>query len=109
MIQAYVYKFASLVSQLVKKLPAMQKTWVQYLGWRDPVEKGKATHSSISGPEDSIDCRVHGVAELDMTERLSLFTYVCNFKRRVVRVWAQMACRANSQSGKHYLLEPNCA
>ena len=108
MIQAYVYKFASLVSQLVKKLPAMQKTWVQYLGWRDPVEKGKATHSSISGPEDSIDCRVHGVAELDMTEGLSLFTYVCNSKRRVVRVWAQMACRANSQSGKHYILEPNC-
>ena len=39
--------WASLVAQLVKNLPAMQKTWVQSLGWEDPLEKGKATHSSI--------------------------------------------------------------
>ena len=38
---------ASLVSQLVKNLPAMQETWVWPLGWEDPLEKGKATHSSI--------------------------------------------------------------
>ena len=38
---------ASLVAQRVKNLPAMQKTWVQSLGWEDPLEKGKATHSSI--------------------------------------------------------------
>ena len=38
---------ASLVVQLVKNLLAMQKTWVQSLGWEDPLEKGKATHSSI--------------------------------------------------------------
>ena len=38
---------ASLVTQLVKNLPAMQATWVQSLGWEDPLEKGKATHSSI--------------------------------------------------------------
>ena len=38
---------ASLVAQLVKNLPAMQETWVQSLGWDDPLEKGKATHSSI--------------------------------------------------------------
>ena len=37
----------SLVPQLVKNLPAMQETWVQSLGWEDPLEKGKATHSSI--------------------------------------------------------------
>ena len=37
---------ASLVAQLVKNLPAMQETWVQSLGWEDPLEKGKATHSS---------------------------------------------------------------
>ena len=34
--------------------------------------------------------------------------YVCNFRRTVVRVSAQTACRANSQSGKHYPLKPNC-
>ena len=38
---------ASLVAQLVKNLPAIQQTWVQPLGWRDPLEKGKATHCSI--------------------------------------------------------------
>ena len=38
---------ASLVAQLVKNPPAMWKTWVQSLGWEDPLEKGKATHSSI--------------------------------------------------------------
>ena len=39
--------WASLVAQLVKDLPAMRETWVQSLGWEDPLEKGKATHSSI--------------------------------------------------------------
>ena len=41
------YSWASLVAQLVKNLPAMQETWVQSLGWKDPLENGKATHSSI--------------------------------------------------------------
>ena len=41
------YSWASLVSQLVKNLPAMQETWVQSLNWEDPLEKGKATHSSV--------------------------------------------------------------
>ena len=40
---------ASLVVQLVKNPPAMWETWVQSLGWEDPLEKGKATHSSIHG------------------------------------------------------------
>ena len=34
------------MAQLVKNLRAMQETWVQSLGWEDPPEKGKATHSS---------------------------------------------------------------
>ena len=38
---------ASLVVQLVKNPPALRETWVQSLGWEDPLEKGKATHSSI--------------------------------------------------------------
>ena len=41
------YFWASLVAQLVKNPPAMQETWVQSLGSEDPLEKGKATHSSI--------------------------------------------------------------
>ena len=39
--------WASLVAQLVKNLPAMRETWVRSLGQEDPVEKGKATQSSI--------------------------------------------------------------
>ena len=41
------YSWVSLVAQLVKNLPAMWETWVQSLGWEDPVEKGKAKHSSV--------------------------------------------------------------
>ena len=39
--------WASLVAQLVKNPPAIRETWVQSLGWEDPLEKGKATHSNI--------------------------------------------------------------
>ena len=41
------YSWVSLVAQLVKNPPAMRETWVQSLSWEDPLEKGKATHSSI--------------------------------------------------------------
>ena len=41
------YSWAFLVAQLVKNPPAMRETWVQSLGWEDPLEKGKATHSNI--------------------------------------------------------------
>ena len=39
--------WASLAAQMVKSLPAVQETWVQSLGWEDPLEEGMATHSSI--------------------------------------------------------------
>ena len=41
------YLWSSLVAQLVKNLPAMREAQVQSLGWKDPLEKGTATHSSI--------------------------------------------------------------
>ena len=56
---------------LVKNLPAMRETWVRSLGWEDPLETGKATHSSIlawRSPWTS----PWGRKELDTTERLSL-------------------------------------
>ena len=43
----YSVLWASLVAQLLKNLPAMWETWLRSLGWEDPLEKGKATHSSI--------------------------------------------------------------
>ena len=51
----------SLIVQLVKNLPAMKETPVWSLGFEDPLEKGKATHSSIL--ENSRDYTVHGVAK----------------------------------------------
>ena len=52
----------SLVTQLIKNPPAIQETWVQSLGWEDPLEKGKATHSKYCGLENSMDCIGHSVA-----------------------------------------------
>ena len=45
----------------------MWETWVQSLGWEDPLEKGKATHSSMN----SMDYSSWGYKEQDMTEQLS--------------------------------------
>ena len=61
--------WVSLVAQLVKNRPAMRETWVRSLGWEDPLEKGKATHSSI------LAWRIpwtRGCKESDITEQLSL-------------------------------------
>ena len=41
------YSWASLVAQLIKNSLASRETWVRSLGWEDPLEKRKATHSSI--------------------------------------------------------------
>ena len=62
---------------MVKKLPAMQETWVQSLGWEDPLEQGMATHSSILAWRIPMDrgarwAAVLGVAELDTTEQLNI-------------------------------------
>ena len=52
------YSWASLVAQTVKRLPAMQETPVQFLGWEDPLGKGKAT-SPVSWPGE-----FHGLESL---------------------------------------------
>ena len=39
--------WASLIDELVKNPPAIEETWVQSLGWKDPLDKEKATHTSI--------------------------------------------------------------
>ena len=41
------YSWAYLIAQLVKNPPAMREIWVRSLGWEDPLEKGKGTHSSV--------------------------------------------------------------
>ena len=60
--------WASLVAQMVKNPPSMWETWVQSLGWEDPLEDGMATHFSIlawripmdTGASQAI---VHGIAK----------------------------------------------
>ena len=43
----FQYSWASLVAKTVKNPPAMQETWFRSLGWKDSLEEGMATHSSI--------------------------------------------------------------
>ena len=67
----FFIRWASLVAQLVKNLPAMRESWIRSLGWGDPQEKGTATHSNI------LTWRIPwyspwGRKELDTTEWLSL-------------------------------------
>ena len=70
----------SLVAQVVKNLSAMWETWVQSLGWEDPLEEAMATHSSllawripmVRGAWRATVQRV--TKESDMTERLSTHT-----------------------------------
>ena len=70
------YSWASLLAQLVKNPPAMRTTSVPSLGWEDPLEKGKATHSNI------LAWRIPwGSKQLDTTEWLHSLTdtavYIC--------------------------------
>ena len=65
------------MAQTVKDLPAIQETWVQSLAWDDPLEKGKAPHSSIlagefHGQRSLAGYSPWGHKESDMTEQLTL-------------------------------------
>ena len=73
--------WASLVAQSLKHLPAMWETWVQALGWEDPLEKEMTTHSSIlvwriPWTEEPGGLSPQGRKELDTTERLH-FYFLC--------------------------------
>ena len=62
---------------MMKSPPAMWETWVQSLGWEDPLEKGMATHSGILAWRIPMDrgawrATVHEVTESKMTEQLSI-------------------------------------
>ena len=57
------------MAQTVKNPRAMQETWVQSLGWEDPLEKGMATHSGILAwriprTEEPVWATVHGVTKI---------------------------------------------
>ena len=63
------YSLVSLVAQMVKNSPALWKTWIQSLGWKDPLQEGMATLSSILVWRIPMDrgawwATVHGVAKI---------------------------------------------
>ena len=74
----FQYSWASLVAQPVKKPSAMKETWVPSLGWEDPVEKGKATHSSI------LDWRIPWTVQSMGSQRVGHTGVTFTFK---VRPW----------------------
>ena len=69
--------WASLVAQIVKNLPTMQKTWVRSLGQEDPLAEGNGNSLQYSCLENTMDrgawqATVHGIIQSDTTVRLSL-------------------------------------
>ena len=75
---------------MVKNPPAMQETWVRSLGWKDHLEEGMATHSSIPAweipwTEGTWQATVHGVMkELDTTEWLKTTTNITKVSAVIV-------------------------
>ena len=68
------------MAQTVKRLPAVRETWVQSLGWKDPLEEGMATHSSVLAwripwTEEMGRLSPWGHKELDMTDEPLLPCY----------------------------------
>ena len=67
-----------IVAQMVKDLPAIWKTWVQFLSWEGPLEEGLATHfqysylETLHGERSLVGYSPQGREELHMTERLSI-------------------------------------
>ena len=76
LIKIKYLSWASLVAQLVKNLPAIQETWVQSLGWEDPLEKGKATTPVFWPGEFHGLYSPWGCKELDMTGHTLLYKYL---------------------------------
>ena len=73
----------SLMAQMVKNMPAIQETWVQFQGKEDPLEKGMATYSSILAwripwTEEPGGPQFMGLQESDTTEQLILSALIVN-------------------------------
>ena len=65
-------KWASLMAQTVKNLPATQETWLQSLGWEYPLEEGMATHSSILAWNPQVQRSLEGYSPWGHTHRVRL-------------------------------------
>ena len=92
------------MAQRLKHLPAMWETWVQSLGWEDPLEKEMATHSSVLAwripwTEELGGLQSTGRKESDMTERLHFHFH---FEGKVNRIYQRrlLGVRKRTQ-GRH--------
>ena len=76
----YIRVWASLMAQMIKNPPAMKETWVQSLGWEDPLEEGTANpllYSCLENPHGQRSLEGYnpwGHKESDMTEELNIYT-----------------------------------
>ena len=83
------------MAQRVDNLPAMQETWVQFLGWEDPLEESMANHSSIScletpnGQRSLVGYSPWDHKELEMTERLSTPKFMTTLEPQKVTLLGQ--------------------
>ena len=84
LLNMFFILWASLLAQMVKRLPAMRETWFRSLGQEDPLEKEMATHSStlawrVPWTEELVSYSPWGRKESDTTERLHFTSFYTSF------------------------------
>ena len=94
------YSWASLVAQLVKTLPAMWEVWS--LGWKEPLEKGQATHSSILAWR--IPWTAWSMGLQRVRHDLMTFTFILYWTYSFIRYSLRKHCLAPSVSGTSLLV-----
>ena len=92
--------YLNIVAQMVKRLSTMRETWVQFLGWEDPLEKEMAIHSRHSCLEKPMDCSlsgssVHGIFQARVLEWIAI-----SFSRGSSQPRNQM--RVSHIAGRHF-------
>ena len=100
-------KWASLVAQIVKSPPTIWETWVQSLGWQDPLEKGMATHCSILAWRIPMDRILAGCSPWGCRVRHNWVTRHTHKSSPICRDWKEKDdCQGDGggRNGKCYLV-----
>ena len=93
------------MAQLLKNWPEMRQSWVQSLGWEDPLERGPATHFSVLAWRIPGLYSPWGRKESDMTEQLSLSTLSKYNRASPMTQWQKTACSAGDSGEAGSILE----